>query len=57
MEAFLQILSTEERNEVHERTLKLLANKGVRVDTVIGRQALREAGAVVDDAPPGQIFL
>ncbi len=49
MEAFLQILSEEERSEVHERTLKVLAHTGVRVDTARGRQALREAGAEVDE--------
>lgn len=49
MEAFLQILSAEERNEVHERTLKLLANTGVRVDTGPGRQALSRAGAEVNE--------
>lgn len=49
MEAFLKILSDEERNEVHERTLKILANTGVRVDTARGRKILSQAGAVVDE--------
>lgn len=49
MEAFLQVLSLEERNEVHERTLKLLENTGVRVDTARGRDFLRQGGARVDE--------
>ncbi len=49
MEAFLQVLSNEERNKVHERTLKVLANTGIRVDTERGRQILRQAGAEVNE--------
>lgn len=49
METRLQVLSQQERDEVHERTLYLLANVGVRVDTVQGRQYLKEAGAEVEE--------
>lgn len=49
MEAHLQILSNEEKNEIHDRTLKLLANTGVRVDTARGRQILAQAGAQVNE--------
>jgi trimethylamine--corrinoid protein Co-methyltransferase len=49
MVSFLQILSDEERSKVHERTLKVLANTGVRVDTERGRQILRQAGAEVNE--------
>jgi len=45
----LQVLSEDERAKVHERTLHVLAQTGVRVDTAQGRQCLREAGAEVDE--------
>ena len=48
MKTFLQVLSKDERTQVHERTIKILANTGVRVDTAQGRQFLYEAGADVD---------
>jgi trimethylamine--corrinoid protein Co-methyltransferase len=48
MRTFLQVLSEEERAQVHERTLKIMANTGVRVDTAQGRQFLYDAGAKVD---------
>lgn len=48
MRTFLQVLSEDERIQVHERTLKILANTGVRVDTAQGRQFLYEAGADLD---------
>jgi trimethylamine--corrinoid protein Co-methyltransferase len=44
----LQILSEDERAQVHEHTLRVLAQTGVRVDTAPGRQFLKEAGAAVD---------
>ena len=49
METKLQVLSEVEKAEVHERTLKILAETGVRVETRIGRQVLQEAGANVDE--------
>jgi trimethylamine--corrinoid protein Co-methyltransferase len=45
----LQVLSEDERAQVHERSLRILARTGVRVDTAQGRQFLREAGAEVDE--------
>lgn len=48
MRTTIQVLSQDERAQVHERTLKILANTGVRVDTERGREILREAGAEVD---------
>jgi trimethylamine:corrinoid methyltransferase-like protein len=33
MRTYLQVLSEDERAQVHERTLSILANTGVRVDT------------------------
>jgi trimethylamine--corrinoid protein Co-methyltransferase len=45
----LQVLSEDERAQVHERTLRILARTGVRVDTARGRQFLHAAGAEVDE--------
>ena len=49
METLLQVLSKEEKAQVHERTLKVLANTGVQVDTEKGRKYLKDAGAFVDE--------
>lgn len=49
MRTLLQVLSEEERHKVHERTLRILANSGVRIDTARGRAILKEAGAAVDE--------
>ncbi len=49
MQTRLQVLSEDEKNQVHERSLKILARTGVRVDTARGRQILKAAGAEVDE--------
>lgn len=49
MRTLLQVLSEDERAQVHERSLHILAQTGVRVDTARGRQFLKEAGAEVDE--------
>lgn len=49
METLLRVLSEQEKEQVHERTLNLLANTGIRVDTAIGRQYLKDAGAEVNE--------
>ena len=49
METLLQVLSQNEKAQVHERTLKILAETGVRVETAKGRQTLKVAGADVDE--------
>ena len=49
MRTLLQVLSEDERAQVHERTLDVLANTGLRVDTAWGRQILKDAGAEVDE--------
>jgi trimethylamine--corrinoid protein Co-methyltransferase len=46
----LQVLSEEERAQVHKRTLNILAKTGLRVDTAWGRQILKDAGAEVDES-------
>ena len=49
METLLNVLSEYEKDKVHEHTLHLLWNVGVRVDTARGRQVLKEAGAEIDE--------
>jgi trimethylamine--corrinoid protein Co-methyltransferase len=49
MKTLLQVLSEDERAQIHERTLQVLANTGLRVDTAWGRQILKDAGAEVDE--------
>ncbi len=49
METLLQVLSQDEKAQVHERTLKILAETGVQVNTEKGRQYLEGAGADVDE--------
>jgi trimethylamine--corrinoid protein Co-methyltransferase len=46
----IQILSEDEKAQVHERTLKVLATTGMRCDTEEGRRILAAAGADVDEA-------
>lgn len=48
MKTLLRVLSEDEKAGVHERTLKILAETGVRVETAKGRQILKDAGADVD---------
>jgi trimethylamine--corrinoid protein Co-methyltransferase len=45
----MQVLSEQERHQVHEQTLRLLVKTGVRVDTQRGRSILGGAGAQVDE--------
>ena len=49
METLLQVLSEEEKAQVHERTLKVLAETGVQVDTEKGRKYLKDSGAIIDE--------
>ena len=49
MKTSLQVLSKDERTQVHERTLDVMARTGVRVDTAQGRRFLKDAGAEVDE--------
>jgi trimethylamine--corrinoid protein Co-methyltransferase len=46
----LQVLSGDERAQVHEHTLKILAATGIRVNTAKGREILEAAGAEVDES-------
>ncbi len=49
METLLQVLSDDEKTQIHEKTLKILANTGVQVKTEKGRKILKDAGADVDE--------
>jgi trimethylamine--corrinoid protein Co-methyltransferase len=49
METTLRVLSDDECSRIHEETLKILSETGVRVDTAQGRKCLKQAGAAVDD--------
>jgi len=50
MQAVLEVLTADEQAQVHERTLKVLAEHGMRVDPEEGRRLLASAGAEVNDA-------
>ncbi len=50
MQTHIQILSEEEKAQVHERTLKVLGAVGIRCDAAEGRRILAAAGADVDEA-------
>jgi trimethylamine--corrinoid protein Co-methyltransferase len=50
MRTSLKVLSDDERDGIHERSLRVLARSGVRVETAQGRRFLREAGADVDES-------
>jgi len=49
VQTIVQVLSEDEITRVHESTLKVLADTGVRVETALGRKYLAEAGAKVDE--------
>jgi trimethylamine--corrinoid protein Co-methyltransferase len=49
MRAQLQVLSSEERIQIHERSLNLLANTGLRVLSDRARKLLSSAGAHVNE--------
>ena len=49
MRTSLQVLSENDRAVIHERSLVLLAETGVRVDTDKGRALLANSGAIVDE--------
>ena len=48
METLLKVLAEDEKAQVHERTLVILAETGVQVNTDKGRKYLKDAGADVD---------
>jgi len=46
----IEVLTQDERAQVHERSLHVLETVGMRVDTDEGRRILADAGALVDDS-------
>jgi len=50
MKAVFQVLSENECSRIHEESLKILTNTGVKVETPLGRQILKQAGALVDES-------
>ena len=49
MQTRLQVLTEDERAQVHERSLNVLDRTGVRVQSARGREILKDAGAQVDE--------
>jgi len=49
METYMRVLSGLDRAMVHEKTIKILEETGVRVETDLGRDYLKKAGAEVDE--------
>ena len=49
METYLRVLSDADRDRVHESTIKILVETGVKVETDLGRAYLKEAGAEVNE--------
>ncbi len=49
METYLRVLSDADRDRVHESTIKILSETGVKVETDLGRAYLKEAGAEVNE--------
>jgi len=49
MKTVFQVLSEDERARIHEASLDILKNTGVRVETDQGRRLLKKAGAMVDE--------
>ena len=49
METYLRVLSDADRDQVHEKTIRILAETGVRVASELGRDYLKKAGAGVDE--------
>ena len=49
METYMRVLSGLDRAMVHEKTVKILEETGVRVETDLGRDYLKKAGAEIDE--------
>ena len=49
MESLLRVLSDDECGRIHEETLKILFETGIRIDTAKGCRYLKQAGAEVDE--------
>jgi trimethylamine--corrinoid protein Co-methyltransferase len=49
METYIRVLSDADQDQVHEKTVKILAETGVKVESDLGRDYLKNAGAGVDE--------
>ncbi|MBE6527190.1 MAG: hypothetical protein E7Z63_05420 [Thermoplasmata archaeon] len=49
MKTEVKVLSEEDIKQIHETTMKVMMNPGLRVDNNDARAVLREAGCIVDD--------
>jgi trimethylamine--corrinoid protein Co-methyltransferase len=49
VETYLRVLSDADRDRVHEKTVKILAETGVKVESDLGRDYLKKAGAEVNE--------
>ncbi|RLD93559.1 MAG: hypothetical protein DRJ13_15575, partial [Bacteroidetes bacterium] len=49
METYMRVLSGLDRAMVHEKTVKILEETGVRVETDLGWDYLKKAGAEIDE--------
>jgi len=49
VETNFRVLSDTDRDQVHDKTAKILAETGVRVESDLGRDYLKKAGAEVDE--------
>jgi len=49
VETYLRVLSDADRDRIHESTIKILSETGVRVETDLGQDYLKKAGADVDE--------
>ena len=43
METYLRVLSDTEKDQIHEKSVKILAETGVRIETELGRSILKKA--------------
>ncbi len=48
----VEVLAPDQRTQVHERTLRVLEHRGMRVDSYAGRRTLKDARALVGEATP-----
>ena len=49
METLLKVLAEDEKAQIHERTLKIMAETGLQVNTEKGRKYLKDTGVDVDE--------
>ena len=48
----IEVLTPDQRAQMHERSLRVLEHTGMRVDSDAGRHVPKDAGALVDEATP-----